>query len=132
MSLLPNTSSDFLKGLAASDEQVQYLKMLNALYLGKIEELNKEIERLKSGNFTDKEFQDLCHTQQVQDGYTSFVNGCNEYQNKLFGKSANDIMVNREDAAKRAFDTVMACLKSEYKYSNLQLASSVAYNIRKM
>jgi len=44
-----------------------------------------EIQRLKEGNFTPEEFQNLCHNLQGK-GREEFQIGCNEYQEKLFGK----------------------------------------------
>jgi hypothetical protein len=51
-----------------------------------IEFLKNEIERLKSGNFTEEEFQNLCHNLTTDDA-ERFCNGCEEYQKKLFGYS---------------------------------------------
>jgi hypothetical protein len=50
------------------------------------EELEKEVARLKSGDFTEEEFQNLCHKFSDSDK-TSFCNGCESYQAKLFGQS---------------------------------------------
>jgi hypothetical protein len=60
------------------------------ILVNRILDLEKEVERLKEGNFTQEEFQNLCHNKQVQDGYECFVEGCNEYQKKLFGRCQND------------------------------------------
>jgi hypothetical protein len=46
----------------------------------------KEIERLREGNFTPEEFQNLCHSKTVQEGFEAFARGCQDYQQKLFGK----------------------------------------------
>jgi len=40
--------------------------------------------------------------------------------------------VRYEDAAKRAFDAVMVCLTSDVKYNRLQLAATVAANVRSL
>lgn len=52
--------------------------------------LEKEIKRLKEGNFTPEEFQNLCHNLHekcLSDGLTrqAFEDGCKAYQDKLFG-----------------------------------------------
>lgn len=46
--------------------------------------LEKEIERLKAGRFTEEEFQNLCHTFS-EDDECRFKAGCVEYHKKLFG-----------------------------------------------
>ena len=46
--------------------------------------LREEVERLKSGNFTEEEFQNLCHNMTTDD-LCRFRKGCEEYQRKLFG-----------------------------------------------
>lgn len=50
-----------------------------------------EIERLKEGDFTPEEFQELCHnlhdTERDGIGPKTFAEGCIQYQEKLFGKS---------------------------------------------
>ena len=43
-----------------------------------------EIERLQRGDFTEEEFQNLCHGFSQQDE-ERFRTGCLEYQKKLFG-----------------------------------------------
>lgn len=48
--------------------------------------LEQEISRLKRGDFTELEFQNLCHKFN-EDDKTRFCNGCEEYQKKLFGAS---------------------------------------------
>lgn len=51
--------------------------------------LEKENKRLKSGDFTEEEFQNLCHSF-GEDDYNRFCDGCDEYQKKLFGKCRSD------------------------------------------
>lgn len=46
--------------------------------------LREENERLKRGDFTEEEFQNLCHNFKSEDR-TRFVAGCTAYQEKLFG-----------------------------------------------
>src|SRR4026208_1549117 len=48
-----------------------------------------EIQRLKEGNFTPEEFQNLCHNLQGK-GRDDFEIGCIQYQEKLFGKKQID------------------------------------------
>lgn len=43
-----------------------------------------EIARLKRGDFTEREFQDLCHHFGPDDA-ARFKQGCEDYQRKLFG-----------------------------------------------
>lgn len=43
-----------------------------------------EIDRLKAGDFTEDEFQNLCH-KFGPDDRCRFEAGCREYQDKLFG-----------------------------------------------
>lgn len=51
-----------------------------------------ELERLKRGEFTEAERQNLCHNCLVQDGYPSFVEGCANYQKELFGRSERAVL----------------------------------------
>jgi hypothetical protein len=54
-----------------------------------IDFLLSEIDRLKCGDFTEDEFQMLCHNLS-EDDKDRFFKGCEEYQRKLFGVSACD------------------------------------------
>ena len=54
-------------------------------YLVRIRELEREVARLKSGDFTEEEFQNLCHNLDESDE-CRFKAGCEAYQAKLFGK----------------------------------------------
>lgn len=49
-----------------------------------------EIDRLKRGDFTPEEFQNLCHRRDEKPGCTpeDFFTGCAMYQQKLFGRAA--------------------------------------------
>jgi hypothetical protein len=49
-------------------------------------DLAKEITRLKAGDFSEEEFQNLCHKFQDTDKQR-FCDGCEAYQIKLFGSS---------------------------------------------
>lgn len=64
--------------------------------LNTIGEQAQEIERLKRGDFTPAEFQNLCHSKTVQDGFGDFVVGCHEYQQQLFGVSAYEVITEVE------------------------------------
>lgn len=48
-------------------------------------EIFDEIQRLKQGNFTEEEFQNLCHNFS-EDDEVRFKQGCIDYQKKLFCK----------------------------------------------
>lgn len=48
--------------------------------------LVEEVKRLKRGEFTSEEFQNLCHNADVQAGFDAFADGCEAYQEKLFGR----------------------------------------------
>jgi hypothetical protein len=52
----------------------------------RIDGLVKDIVRLKSGDFTPEELQNLCHSVSETDK-TAFFEGCAAYQRKLFGIS---------------------------------------------
>ena len=45
-----------------------------------------ENDRLKRGDFTEEEFQNLCHNFSEDDA-CRFRKGCEQYQEKLFGKT---------------------------------------------
>lgn len=47
-------------------------------------DLMNEIERLKRGDFTSEEFQNLCHNSTAENR-SLFEQGCKEYQDKIFG-----------------------------------------------
>lgn len=51
---------------------------------GEVKKLLSEINRLKSGDFTEEEFQNLCHKFQEDDA-CRFAEGCVRYNEKLFG-----------------------------------------------
>lgn len=54
----------------------------------RIEEAEAEITRLKEGNFTPEEFQNLCHNMPSTATREAFVEGCRKYQDALFGSLA--------------------------------------------
>jgi hypothetical protein len=49
-----------------------------------VRRLRLEVERLKRGDFTEEEFQNLCHNLS-EDDEARFKQGCLDYQKKLFG-----------------------------------------------
>jgi hypothetical protein len=51
--------------------------------------LRAEVDRLKRGDFTEAEFQSLCHGFSEEDT-ARFGKGCEEYQRRLFGVAAVD------------------------------------------
>ncbi len=57
-----------------------------AALIAEIERLERENARLMAGNFTAEEFQNLCHSKDVQDGFEAFADGCDAYQQKMFGR----------------------------------------------
>lgn len=65
-----------------------YIKAEWILLEDLVETQEKEIERLKSGNLTAEEFQNLCHNLTTDDRAV-FEVGCREYQNELFGPRPN-------------------------------------------
>lgn len=52
-----------------------------------VRRLAAEIRRLRRGEFTPEEFQAICHHRDERPGCSraDFINGCAEYQEKLFG-----------------------------------------------
>ena len=58
----------------------------NYVLMEEVNRLKLDNERLKAGNFTEEEFQNLCHTVSVQEGRCRFEQGCTQYQAKLFGE----------------------------------------------
>lgn len=59
---------------------------LAPLLADEVERQAKEIERLKRGDFTPEEFQNLCHNLPEHCTHEVFDAGCRQYQSKLFGK----------------------------------------------
>lgn len=70
-------------------EQVEHMRTFIRMQGAKIEELQNEIERLRKGDFTEEEFQNLCPNMDG-DRFENFCNGCDLYQRKLFGKCRTD------------------------------------------
>lgn len=54
--------------------------------LDRLAQVEQERERLLRGEFTTEEFQNLCHNTDVQAGFDAFADGCEAYQQKLFGR----------------------------------------------
>lgn len=57
-----------------------------------IAELTSEIQRLKSGDFTEEEFQHLCHCIPESDR-ERFFQGCLDYQRQILGSAITDSCV---------------------------------------
>lgn len=53
----------------------------------RLEIATSTIKRLREGDFTAEEFQNLCHNKAVQEGFESFCTGCHNYQQQLFGRT---------------------------------------------
>lgn len=68
-------------------EMAALYQELCRLQLGRIAALERECGRLRRGEFTPKEFQDLCHHRDERPGCSpqDFAQGCREYQGLLFG-----------------------------------------------
>ena len=77
------------KRFAADEAEIRLCVscLSNQLTPEEVQELHKEITRLKRGDFTPDEFQGLCHHLDERLGITreEFCHGCEEYQEKLFG-----------------------------------------------
>ncbi len=72
-------NDDNLDKWASLRNRVQVMHVLKY-----VDYLESEIVRLKRGDFTEKEFQDLCH-HFSEDDRERFKAGCKEYQRQLFG-----------------------------------------------
>jgi hypothetical protein len=70
-----------LAGMGSQSELMDSLKQENR-------SLKKEVERLKEGDFTPEELQNLCHNLQGC-GRAEFEEGCRRYQEQLFGPKPN-------------------------------------------
>lgn len=95
----------YTTALSKKDEEITRLTELNAFIAkGSFDasqvmakensHLRFENERLKLGDFTAEEFQNLCHNRHEKDGCTAkeFYDGCAEFQKSLFGKSDRDVL----------------------------------------
>ena len=72
------------------------LRRLLSGYLSLLDELeakDQEIARLKTGKFTEEEFQNLCHELSEDGKPECFAKGCIEYQKKLFGYSPTELQI---------------------------------------
>lgn len=74
-----------------SDENAA-LDNIVAVLKDRFEPLQQENERLKRGEFTPDELQNLCHNLS-EDDYNKFCHGCDEYQKKLFGRCRTDELI---------------------------------------
>ena len=55
-------------------------------HAAEIERLRAEYDRMRRGDFTPEEFQNLCHNLPPHCTREAFAAGCAEYQRKLFGE----------------------------------------------
>lgn len=76
--------------------RVQRLEAQMRGLLNSLATSQQEVERLRAGNFTPQEFQNLCHGFDENDREV-FVAGCLEYQRKLFGDSATAAPVEQSE-----------------------------------
>lgn len=82
--------------------------------LHEVFDLRKENLRLISGDFTEEEFQNLCH--KFNDGdVIRFCDGCENYQIKLFGKSPITELKNKVNELKLDNDIL---LDYKFKYDS--------------
>lgn len=70
----------------ARNRQTHRIGRLIEVRSGLLRALANEVERLRRGDFTAEEFQNLCHNTDVQAGFDAFADGCEAYQQKLFGR----------------------------------------------
>lgn len=88
--------------------------------------LLQEIDRLKRGEFTEEEFQNLCHNWS-EDDICRFKQGCEDYQRKLFGfKKVED--EREKDKFKKKYEgkTVYCCeCSAEYPMYDLVVEDKV-------
>lgn len=55
----------------------------------------RENRRLKRGDFTPEEFQNLCHNFSAEDREV-FYQGCADYQRRLLGKAHIDVLAEKK------------------------------------
>lgn len=65
-----------------------------------------EIARLKAGDFTPEEFQNLCHKFSEKDK-EAFCKGCEDYQTKLFGESPITALRRERDELQRGLKALI-------------------------
>lgn len=85
-----------------------------------------ELIRLKRGDFTNEEFQNLCHNRHEKEGCTAkdFFDGCAAYQKNLFGRSERDQLVAEKDLALES-EQVMAKNAAKSRLDGLRYALGV-------
>ncbi len=71
-------------------DRVNELEQERTKLLAENHALTQEIARLKAGQFTEGEFQDLCHDK-FPCTREEFEQGCKDYQDKLFGSDCSEI-----------------------------------------
>ena len=120
MSLLPRPQDIARAQLREAESEERIFRYENQALRVQIKLLRQEIERLKEGNFTEKEFQNLCHNKQVQDGFENFCNGCDEFQKQLFNRNGKQELKNK---------ITEYCRNLEAQF-NWQLAGEIATGVR--
>lgn len=81
-----------LQNVAAALENLNLDRMAKLVRqaFDRLLELDAENTRLRSGAFTEEEFQNLCHG--LNDGdRIRFEQGCKEYQRQLFGEKKEEV-----------------------------------------
>ena len=73
------------------------------------EQLREELERVKRGDFTPEEFQNLCHNRHEKEGCSKeeFFEGCAKYQQALFGCSHVQSLHSRIKELEEALGTAL-------------------------
>jgi multidrug resistance efflux pump len=125
------------------EQQIELLQVALAAERAKVEKLEKErdafmaalsvrldelstaiaeVERLKRGDFTADEFQNLCHnnTEMEAAGNTAeeFCKGCETYQVKLFGKSPIASLRSKLDAAEALLRRIHGAYTDDARYAH--------------
>lgn len=86
-----------------------------------------EVERLKRGDFTPEEFQNLCHHKDEKPGCTpaEFNQGCEEYQRKLFGTADVDGLRKANELLNKGMESICEG-RDELKHENRSLRAELA------
>jgi hypothetical protein len=87
---MPTNSGDIVaeaRGLLATYSVSAFRVDMSSVNIRQlVEVLCDEVERLRGGDFTPQEFQNLCHNTDIQAGFEAFADGCEAYQQKMFGR----------------------------------------------
>lgn len=82
----------YVPKILPDDDEVTYQEQAERLLREKVDlqsrlkQVERERDRLLRGDFTAEEFQNLCHNTDIQAGFDAFANGCEAYQEKMFGR----------------------------------------------